>query len=97
METEENVSRETNEENISRETNEENVSRETNEENAVTPSVEELNKALEDALVENATLKQRLEAVTRERDEANALFLGSGRASEEKERTYNDIIGDIKR
>lgn len=64
--------------------------------NDVTPTTDELSKALESALVENATLKQRLETVTRERDEANALFLNGGRKSEPAEKTYNDILGDIQ-
>ena len=62
----------------------------------LTPTIDELNKALQDALVENATLKQRLETVTRERDEAQEVFLSTGRQSEEKQRNYNDILGDIR-
>lgn len=59
--------------------------------------IEEISKSLELALSEIEVLKEKLEIVTRERDEANALFMKKGIDSENNEKTYNDILGDIKK
>lgn len=61
-------------------------------------STEDLKKMLSDALMENAQLKQQLEVLQNDLNEAHRVFMTQPRESEEdKERTYDSINNNIKR
>lgn len=58
-------------------------------------SLEDLREALKNALYENSVLKSENERLTKERDEAHAVFMNEGRKVEEEKRTFSNLKNDI--
>lgn len=59
-------------------------------------SVADLKQALQQALYENAMLRQRAEKAEKNAEDAHNAFLKGGKEIEKDNRTYNSIVGDLK-
>lgn len=59
-------------------------------------SLEDLKETLKTTLLEKAKLETRVKELETQLAEAHSLFMGEGRVSQEKQRTYQSIKEDIK-